>query len=82
MGLSLLVDADVAVRLEGPGELRARRAAEEGLVEGEHALARVGVAQAVVGVRDVAQILLALQVVEVEARGIGQEELVAGAPGS
>src|ERR1017187_7062476 len=76
--LVLAVDADVAGRQKVPGEARARGAAEEGLVVGQHALSGIGILQAVVGVGDVAEVLLAAKVVEVVAGRIGKEELVAG----
>ena len=52
-------------------------AVEHRLIERQQALARVGAREVVLGVWNVAKILLAFKLAEIELRVVGQEELIA-----
>jgi hypothetical protein len=71
------LDADRSVGRPRPRELRPRPVREDRLVEGEKTFTCIAAAQVVPRVRNVADVLLTLEVLEVEPRVIGEEELVA-----
>src|SRR5690606_15874669 len=76
--LRVRLRADRAVLLEGPLELRPRGSRRDGKIERRDRLGGIAAIERVVGVRDVAQMLLAAQIVEIELRRVGKEELIPG----
>ena len=66
-----------AVLLFFPGESRAGSVVDHRLIERQQAFACIGAGEVVLGVGNVAKILLALKLAEIELRVVRQEELIA-----